>query len=185
MKTRKRFRGQGIDRKPQPRPQGVDRVRIEGAQPRPLTLHEQKTLWLCSGLQRRPEQMPPGEGALALDGLRFHAYGVVTHARCNTMTTKLRRVVLSLPPDLDKALADLKSATGQPTSQFILSILQESLPVIQALASAAAQAKTSKQQAFQVMQDVLLDALHQGEKVSHEVQDAIEEEAVKAKGENQ
>jgi len=101
------------------------------------------------------------------------------------MTTKLRRVVLSLPPDLDKALADLKSATGQPTSQFILSILQESLPVIQALASAAAQAKTSKQQAFQVMQDVLLDALHQGEKVSHEVQDAIEEEAVKAKGENQ
>lgn len=38
----------------------------QGARARPLTMHEQKNLWLCSGLQRRPEQMPPGEGALAL-----------------------------------------------------------------------------------------------------------------------
>jgi len=101
------------------------------------------------------------------------------------MTTKRRRLILSLPDDLDVALAELKEATGQPSSQFVTDVLMESLPVIRALTVAAAQAKTSKQQAFQVMQDVLLDALHHGEKVSHEVQDAIEEEAAKAKGENQ
>jgi len=99
------------------------------------------------------------------------------------MTTKRRRLILSLPDDLDVALAELKEATGQPSSQFVTDVLMESLPMIRALTVAATQAKTSKQQAFQVMQDVLLDALHQGEKISHEVQDVIEEEAAKAKGE--
>ena len=101
------------------------------------------------------------------------------------MTTKRRRLILSLPDDLDVALAELKEATGQPSSQFVTDVLLESLPLIRALTVAATQAKTSKQQAFQVMQDVLLDSLHQGDKLSNEVQDLIEEEAAKAKGENQ
>lgn len=99
------------------------------------------------------------------------------------MTTKRRRLILSLPDDLDVALAELKEATGQPSSQFVTDVLRESLPLIRALTVAATQAKTSKQQAFQVMQDVLLDALHQGEQMSHAVQTAIEEEPDKAKGE--
>lgn len=78
------------------------------------------------------------------------------------MATLLKRITISLPPELEKVLDGLRGATGVAPSSFITEMLMESLPVLQAMVQAAEQAKTNQADALRIMSDAMTSALHAG-----------------------
>jgi len=57
------------------------------------------------------------------------------------MPTKLRRVTLSLPPELDQALARFGEVTHGSQAKFIVECLEGSIPVIHGICDAIETAK--------------------------------------------
>lgn len=57
------------------------------------------------------------------------------------MATKLRRVTLSLPPELDQALARYGDITHASQAKFIVECLESSIPVIHGMCDAVEAAK--------------------------------------------
>lgn len=78
------------------------------------------------------------------------------------MSTKKRRMMLSLPAELEHAFDEFREATGTAPASFVVQMLMESLPVIQAITAATKTAKTDSREAANIMQQVMTSALHQG-----------------------
>lgn len=81
------------------------------------------------------------------------------------MPTNLKRISLSLPPELEHALNELREATGVSPASFIVEMMTESIPMIHSIVKATSLAKRNNADAFQVLGDALTEAMHQGTSV--------------------
>lgn len=52
------------------------------------------------------------------------------------MATKLRRLLVSLPPDVDEALARFSDVTGTPQSKFIIDCLRQNVNTLNTISDA-------------------------------------------------
>lgn len=78
------------------------------------------------------------------------------------MVTQKRRMMLSLPAELEHAFDDFREATGTAPASFVVQLLMESLPLIKAMAAASRAVKTDQREAINIMQQAMTSALHQG-----------------------
>lgn len=78
------------------------------------------------------------------------------------MATKLKRISVCLPPEVDRAFTELREVSGIAPASFITNLLVEALPVIQAMVQAHSVLKTDQTEAFDVMANALASAMHQG-----------------------
>lgn len=78
------------------------------------------------------------------------------------MPSKNRRMMLTLTPELAKAFDEFREATGTAPASFVVSMLVEAIPAINAIAQASKALAKNQDHAMSIMQDVLSDALHQG-----------------------
>lgn len=60
------------------------------------------------------------------------------------MTTKHRRITISLPPEVDIALAAMAKAEGRPQAKIVTEVLQEFTPTMAAMAKLHEQIKAGK-----------------------------------------
>ena len=61
------------------------------------------------------------------------------------MTTKHRRITISLPPEVDAALAELAKVDNRPQAKIVTEYLVEMVPSMVAMAKIANQMKAGKQ----------------------------------------
>lgn len=78
------------------------------------------------------------------------------------MPSKNRRMMLTLTPELAKAFDEFREATGTAPASFVVSMLVEAIPAINAITQASKVLAKNQDHAMSIMQDVLSDALHQG-----------------------
>lgn len=78
------------------------------------------------------------------------------------MTTQKRRMMLSLPPELEHALDEFREATGTAPASFVVEMLMQAVPMIESISKAARMAKQGNLEAFDVLSNSLAGALHQG-----------------------
>ena len=78
------------------------------------------------------------------------------------MPSKNRRMMLTLTPELAKAFDEFREATGTAPASFVVSMLVEAIPAINAITQATKALAKNQDHAMTIMQDVLSDALHQG-----------------------
>lgn len=78
------------------------------------------------------------------------------------MPSKNRRMMLTLTPELAKAFDEFREATGTAPASFVVSMLVEAIPAINAITQASKALAKNQDHALTIMQDVLSDALHQG-----------------------
>ena len=88
------------------------------------------------------------------------------------MPTNLKRISLSLPPELEHALNELREATGVSPASFIVEMMTEAVPMIHSIVEAANLAKRNNADAFQVLGEALTEAMHQGSSVQMELIEA-------------
>jgi hypothetical protein len=77
------------------------------------------------------------------------------------MPTKKPRLNVTLTPESRAALERLTEASGIAASQFVASIVHDSIPIIEATAKAMALAKSNPQRAAALMNEVISET--QGE----------------------
>lgn len=76
------------------------------------------------------------------------------------MPSQNRRMALTLPPELDKAIFDLAEEAGKPASRITVELLQEMLPHIEAATKLHRAAKTgNKAAAKRAMVNLVGDAM--------------------------
>lgn len=85
------------------------------------------------------------------------------------MATKLKRISVCIPPEVEHALNQLREVSGIAPASFITNLAVEALPVIQAMVQAHSSLKTDQAEAFDVMASVLAKALHQGSEAQLEL----------------
>lgn len=78
------------------------------------------------------------------------------------MPSKNRRMMLTLPPELAAVLDDFRATTGTAPSSFVVEMLMEAIPAIQAICDATRALSTDQEHAMTIMNAVLSDVLHQG-----------------------
>lgn len=78
------------------------------------------------------------------------------------MPSKNRRMMLTLTPELAKAFDEFREATGTAPASFVVSMLVEAIPAINAITQATKALAKNQDHALTIMQDVLSDVLHQG-----------------------
>lgn len=78
------------------------------------------------------------------------------------MPSTKRRMMLTLPDELSNALDEFREATGTAPSSFVVSMLIEAIPAINAVTQASRALAKDQEHAITIMQDVLSDALRQG-----------------------
>lgn len=78
------------------------------------------------------------------------------------MPSKNPRMMLTLTPELAQAFNEFREATGTAPSSFVVSMLVEAIPAINAITQASKALAKNQDHAMSIMQDVLSDALHQG-----------------------
>lgn len=78
------------------------------------------------------------------------------------MPSTKRRMMLTLPDDLAAVLDDFRATTGTAPSSFVVEMLMEAIPAIQAICDATRALSTDQEHAMTIMNAVLSDALHQG-----------------------
>ena len=82
---------------------------------------------------------------------------LLIYTRCITlyglvfMPTKKRRLIISLPQELDEALVRFSKVTGQPQSSFVLSCLMENLEALKLLTEAVEQAKAGNVSQYEAL----------------------------------
>lgn len=77
------------------------------------------------------------------------------------MATLKKRIAVSLPPELEQALNDLRDATGVAPASFVAEIMTQSVPMIRGITEAALEAKRNPNDAFRIMQRSMLSATTQ------------------------
>lgn len=76
------------------------------------------------------------------------------------MTTKNRRITISLPPDVDAALLAMAEAEGRPQAKIVTEILTEFAPTMRNMAKLHEQIKAGKKlDAKRTMQHMMGDQL--------------------------
>ena len=85
------------------------------------------------------------------------------------MATKLKRISVCIPQEVEHALNQLRDVSGIAPASFVTSLVAEALPVIQAMVQAHSSLKTDQAEAFDVMASVLAKALHQGSEAQLEL----------------
>lgn len=78
------------------------------------------------------------------------------------MPSKKRRMMLSLPQELEHAFDDFREATGTAPASFVIQVLMEALPMIVAMTESSKAAKEDRLEAVEIMQRAMTSALHQG-----------------------
>lgn len=78
------------------------------------------------------------------------------------MPSTKRRMMLTLPDELAAVLDDFRATTGTAPSSFVVEMLLEAIPAIQAICDATRALSTDQKHAMTIMNAVLSDALHQG-----------------------
>ena len=78
------------------------------------------------------------------------------------MPSKNRRMMLTLSFELAVVLDDFRATTGTAPSSFVVQMLLEAIPAIQAICDATRALSTDQEHAMTIMNAVLSDALHQG-----------------------
>lgn len=78
------------------------------------------------------------------------------------MPSNKRRMMLTLPDELSHALDEFREATGTAPASFVVSMLVEAIPAINAITQATRTLAKDQEHALTIMQDVLSDVLHQG-----------------------
>ena len=78
------------------------------------------------------------------------------------MPSTKRRMMLTLPDELAAVLDDFRATTGTAPSSFVVQMLLEAIPAIQAICDATRALSTDQEHAMTIMNAVLSDALHQG-----------------------
>lgn len=91
--------------------------------------------------------------------------------RETTVPTTKKRIAVSLPPELEQALNDLRDATGVAPSSFVAEIMTQSIPMIRSITEAALEAKNSPANALRLMQRSMMQALHEVAAVQMELID--------------
>lgn len=77
------------------------------------------------------------------------------------MPTNLRRITISLPPDVDQALQRFSDATGGNQSGFVVECLRQSVDTLHALADAVEAAKNGDKAGYEhFIKKSLGDALY-------------------------
>ncbi|ORE39260.1 hypothetical protein BKN49_22510 [Pseudomonas aeruginosa] len=79
--------------------------------------------------------------------------------RETTVPTVKKRIAVSLPPELEQALNELRDATGVAPSSFVAEIMVQSIPMIRGITEAALEAKRRPQEAIRLMQRSMMQAL--------------------------
>lgn len=77
------------------------------------------------------------------------------------MATTKKRIYVTVPPELETALNDLRDATGVSPASFIAEIMTDAVPMIRGITQAAIEAKKSPGNALQLMQRVMLQGLNE------------------------
>ena len=72
-----------------------------------------------------------------------------------------KRIAVSLPPELEQALNELRDATGVAPASFVAEIMTQSIPMIRGITEAALEAKRNPHDAFRIMQRSMLSATTQ------------------------
>ena len=76
------------------------------------------------------------------------------------MTTKLRRITIALPPDLDKAVKELAEVQNRPQAGIIIEYLSELAPTMQGMVTISKQIKAGRtSEAKRTMTHVFGDTL--------------------------
>lgn len=86
------------------------------------------------------------------------------------MPTKKPRLYVTLEPEVHKALKELQEATGASSSSFVAGILQESLPMIKGITKAARLAKDRNLDAFELLQEQLMEATNKASQMNLDIQ---------------
>lgn len=77
------------------------------------------------------------------------------------MPTKLRRITISLPPDVDVALKRFADATGTNQSGFVVECLRQNVETLHALADAVDAAKNGDMAGYErLMKQSIGEALY-------------------------
>ncbi|MCS8378032.1 hypothetical protein [Pseudomonas aeruginosa] len=79
---------------------------------------------------------------------------------------------MSLPPELEQALNELRDATGVAPSSFVAEIMVQSIPMIRGITEAALEAKRRPQEAIRLMQRSMMQALSDVASMQMELIDA-------------
>ena len=82
------------------------------------------------------------------------------------MPTKLPRIGLTVSPQLHAALGELRRVSGMSSASFLSSILEESVPMIEAVTESFKLAKSGVRAPLEPMKDVLAKAMVAGAQVS-------------------
>lgn len=78
------------------------------------------------------------------------------------MPSTKRRMMLTLPDELAAVLDDFRATTGTAPSSFVVEMLMEAIPAIQAICDATRALSTDQEHAMTIMNAVLSDVLQQG-----------------------
>lgn len=94
--------------------------------------------------------------------------------------------MLTLPDELSHALDEFREATGTAPSSFVVSMLVEAIPAINAITQATKALAKNQDHALTIMQGVLSDALHHGTAVQLDMYEkkALRKTPLKAKADD-
>ena len=88
------------------------------------------------------------------------------------MPSKNRRMMLTLPPELSAALDDYRDATGLAPASFVVELLVDCIPAIQATSDAVRAVESNQARAIGIMSNAMASALHQGTEAQLDMIDA-------------
>jgi len=89
------------------------------------------------------------------------------------MPSKNRRVMLTIPPELAAALDDYKAATGTPGSKFIVQMMVECIPAIEATTAAIRAVESNQSRAVDIMSDAMSSAFQQGSDAEQNLREKV------------
>lgn len=94
------------------------------------------------------------------------------------MSTSKRRLMLSVSPELDKAIERLANAQGRPRATVVVEILEDIAPQLEQLAQAYELSKSAPQQAMQRLFGTLFNAISKGALIGQEMISESDKEAI-------
>lgn len=91
------------------------------------------------------------------------------------MPTKKPRVYVTLSPEAHHALTRFADVSGVAASQFIRSIVDDSIPVIEAMTKAYEMAKKAPTEAVKVMESELVRAMSRSAQMHLEMRSTVQQ----------
>lgn len=87
------------------------------------------------------------------------------------MPTKLKRISISLRPNVEAALNRIHKVTGQSPAIYVSSLISETLPLIEATAEALEIASKNKKKSAKIMGDAMLKSINKATDAQNELFD--------------